>query len=138
MQELNTNQLVKLIQKDRLASRHFKGVYSRDKLPIKITYPASLIFNTDTSQGPGEHWIALYYNSHGSCYFYDPLGLPPKVYNMGSYLTRTSKRWTWNRDQHQSINSNLCGYFCFLFLILKARKISFTLSDNIIRNYFKY
>lgn len=136
MKELNSIQLSKILERDNVTSGIFKGVFARDKLPFKIAYPTCLIFNTDKSDGPGEHWLALYYNKSGNCYFYDPYGLPPDVYNMKRYLHKTSKRWTWNSKQQQSLDSNLCGYFCVLFLLFKARGFDCNLNDNLIRFYF--
>lgn len=136
MRELNTIQLTKLLQKDKITSKIFKGVYPSDRLPTINSFPACLIINTDDSKGPGEHWVALYINSSGMGYFYDPFGINPSIYNFSKYLDRTCRRWTWSRAQEQSIFSNLCGYFSVLFLLFKARGMRVRLSDKLISRYF--
>jgi hypothetical protein len=137
MRELNTLQLEHLVSKDKIASKFFKGVYARDKLPKIRTYPACLIFNTDTSREAGQHWCSIYWTSSRLAYYYDPYGMHPETYNMVSYLNKSSRRWMWNSTQDQSIYSTLCGYFSFLFIIFKCRNISVALNDRIIKHYFK-
>jgi hypothetical protein len=137
MNELNTIQLHQLLANEKKASRAFKGVFAIDQLPKIQTVPSSLIFNTDLSTGPGQHWCAIYWDSNHVAYYYDPYGMHPQTYNMTSYLNKFSKRWVWNRIQNQSFNSSLCGYFCFLFLIFKSRNIRVRLNDRIIKHYFK-
>ena len=76
-QELNTRQLEAILRTDAYTRRTFRGVFARNMLPKTITYPACLVVNTETSRGPGEHWIALYYDQGGLCEFFDPYGLSP-------------------------------------------------------------
>ena len=38
----------------------FYGVNPANKIPKLRSLPALIVCNTDTSSGPGEHWIVLY------------------------------------------------------------------------------
>jgi len=53
----------------------FLGAFPKDKLP-KTRKPCGLIINTDSSNNPGEHWVAIYTDNNCSEYF-DSFGLPP-------------------------------------------------------------
>ena len=52
--DLDTTQLLKNIERDPVANKYFKGVFSRDLLPRKLSYPASFIANTKSSKSRGE------------------------------------------------------------------------------------
>ena len=79
---MDTIQLLKNINSDILAYKYFIGVFPRDLLPQKVTYPSSFIINTDNSNKPGEHWLAIYINEDRKLHFFDPLGLPPVFYGL--------------------------------------------------------
>ena len=115
-QELNTRQLEAILKTDAFTRRTFLGVFARNMLPKTIKYPSCLVVNTDTSRGPGEHWVALYYDSCGFAEFFDPYGLEPKFYGFQAYVRRTSTSFVWNRIQYQPVASRACGYYCLLCL----------------------
>jgi hypothetical protein len=54
---MNTREIERFINRDRVCRTSFQGVFSRDTLPSK---PRLLICNTDPSDKPGQHWIAIY------------------------------------------------------------------------------
>lgn len=69
------------------------------------------IVNLDDSNGGGTHWTALYYDGLINIYM-DSFGMrPPK--NIESLLT---PRFMFNKEHIQNIQSNLCGYYCILFI----------------------
>ena len=74
MKRLSTLDILKEIDKDFYAKRYFKGVFARDNIPFIISYPCSLIINTDPSTRPGEHWLALFFNSKKEAEFFDSFG----------------------------------------------------------------
>ena len=51
---MNTEQIERLIRRH---IRDFDGVFSIDRLPSN---PCLLVYNTDPSHRPGEHWVAMY------------------------------------------------------------------------------
>ena len=106
----------KVLGKDIYARPVFKGVFPRDKLPNKVSYPAAYVVNTDKSNESGEHWLAIYYDSKGECTFFDSFGQEPKYYGLQTFLEKTSKNFIINKQQVQSLFSNTCGHYCiFLF-----------------------
>ena len=50
---------------------------------LKIQRGRFFISNTDTSQGPGEHWVTFYFPKRGPFEFYDSLGHMPEYYGVG-------------------------------------------------------
>ena len=105
---------------DQIAKKSFIGVFARDEIPKSINYPACFVMNTQNSNQPGEHWLAVYYNKRGHCYFFDSYAHPPKYYNMQNYIKKTSIKWTYNKKRIQG-NSPFCGFHCILFLLFKTR-----------------
>ena len=83
-----------------------------------------IIFNTDVSTGPGEHWVAAF------CDFRDELEYPQMTY-FDSYaqkpepeIKRLMDRWSsqfpkmqlrYNKVRHQYKNAQ-CGMYCLYFI----------------------
>lgn len=105
----------------------FKGVYARDRVPLKPTYPSCFILNTDPSREQGEHWLAIYYDNNGNADFFDSYGQHPTKYRLLSYLEKTSQNWIFNSNQLQHFFSKFCGHYCCLFLLFRCN--NYTLDD---------
>ena len=100
---------------------------TRDQLPVIIKYPACLIFNNQTSNQQGEHWIALYFNKKKHAEFFDSFGNSPTYYKLNKYLKKSStNKPSFSQLTIQSNDSTFCGYYCVLFLLFKARGYSLT------------
>ena len=57
-------------------SKNFLGCFPLDELPyFPQRFPATLIVNTDTSIGNGDHWLALVLQKD-KCFYFDSFGLP--------------------------------------------------------------
>ena len=78
---MNTKNILDFIHKDTFSKKDFIAVLARDQLPSKISWPSSLIVNTDNITMRGEHWLAFYFTKNGNCFFFDPLGFSPKYHN---------------------------------------------------------
>ena len=96
----------------------FLGVYSRDQCPThppSRTRNYSAIINTDVSTGPGEHWVAIYFDATKGTEFFDSYGMPPRAYDIAlPQLTR------YNTHLLQSLDGTVCGQYCIHFLIHRA------------------
>ena len=123
MISLSTLDILKEIDKDSYAKRYFIG----NRLPAIISYPASLIVNTDPSGKPGEHWLAIYFNKSKEAEFFDSFGLSAEQYKFDKYLKYFSRSYVDNKFQIQNFDSNTCGYYCLYFIMLKSR--GFTLNE---------
>ena len=78
---------------------------------IKIQRGRFVISNTDTSQGPGKHWVTFYFLKRGSYEFFDSLGNRPEDYGVG-FEKILNKKYLMNFGQLQQATSNVCGLYC--------------------------
>ena len=75
-----------------------------------------VIANTDTSLGPGEHWVTFYFPKRGPDEFFDSLGNAPIDYEAGFERALTKPYWMiCNRLQDS--NSNTCGLYCLYYVM---------------------
>jgi hypothetical protein len=97
------------------------------------------IFNTDTSDGPGEHWFAVYGDLKGvnrpgipSIYYFDSVGteepqeiidLAEKLKKQGELLNK-SLDIVYNDIKHQNGNTE-CGIYALHFLMEMLKGTSF-------------
>ena len=93
------------------------GIYRQNELPNRFFKPHSkggYIINLD-KDGGGTHWSAIY--KKGKSVFYgDSYGnpMPDEIANKLSSNTKI-----YHSDiQREPINSNRCGWYCILFLII--------------------
>ena len=97
---MNTQQI------DRFPSRRlpdFDGVFSIDTLP---EHPRLLVCNTDPSNEPGRHWVAMCVRD-GRGEFLDSFGRAPNAI-FEHYLNRHCLYWTLNDRSLQSVVSRFC------------------------------
>jgi hypothetical protein len=131
---------------DSLCSLNIEGLYNKGYRRIGI------VFNTDVSTGPGQHWIALYCDIRPELVF-------PRVTFFDSYAERPSKevinlmkRWkiswdatkihskpmatTYNKTRHQYENSE-CGMYClyFHFCCLLGIPMNKRIPDEVVRGF---
>ena len=135
----------------QLGIKHFRGVFSRDRLPERIKDKECGIINLDTYIGAGTHWIA-YRNMPKDryCEYFDSfgLGIPEEI---KKYMATSGKQLEYSGDEIQERDSVLCGYWCLYYLLerQKGRSIletihnsKFDMSDTSVNhrfiiNYFK-
>lgn len=102
--------------------KYFKGVFACNKLPQRvIEKPACFIINTDPSNKPGEHWVAVYVPKRGKCEYFDSFGLPPQKDQIIKFILRISQSFKYNKKQLQNILSTVCGNYCCEFLLWRCR-----------------
>ena len=93
----------------------FLGCFSSNQLPDITSYPCSIIVNTEKSNHPGGHWVALLLQKDCSFYF-DSFGLPVLEEDIFNYLERCYKKITYNLQCIQDIESVSCGLYCISFV----------------------
>lgn len=116
---MNTIQLNQVMYNFPQTSKIFLGTLPIDKLHKKVSYPSCLIINNQPSNKYGEHWVAIYFDTHQKATFFDSYGKSSSFYKLRTFIKKNSKSYTENKKQLQSI-SNHCGYYCVLFLIFKS------------------
>ena len=105
---------------------NFIGCFAENQVSHLIfkTFPCYLIVNIDSSQLPGSHWLALgvYQNR---IEIFDPLGF--KIFKWSSIpceLLQFLHRLVGSRKlkiskRIQSSNSNLCGFYCIFYVMMR-------------------
>jgi hypothetical protein len=59
---MDTKDIERFINRDKVWRATFQGVFSSDTLPIN---PRLLICNTGPSSKPGQHWVAIHVDEFG-------------------------------------------------------------------------
>jgi hypothetical protein len=111
----------------------FMGVYSSDQLPKTINPPKLLVCNTDTSDLPGEHWIAIYIGSDGHGEFMDSFGREPGQPFL-DFMNKHSKIWLYNDKQLQSVISSYCGNYVLFYCFRRSRGMNLNAIINLFSN----
>lgn len=122
---MNAIQIEKILYKHAFTKNIFKAVLAFDELPKKIEKPSAYIINTHTRDKEGEHWLAVFFLQNGNAEFFDSFGLGPRFYGLDQFLIKTSKTCFYNTLALQSLNSQYCGFYCVLFILIKCKQISF-------------
>ena len=77
--------------------------------------PSAVIVNLQESWLPGNHWVAVYLPKFGPAYYFDSFGMErPKEVQI--FMERNSRHWIHKTKIYQGELSNLCGYYCILFI----------------------
>lgn len=137
---MNTLQIQKILKSERSIKKYFKGVFAIDKIPKKVkSKPAMYVINTDKSDKPGEHWLAIYFPSNGCSEFFDSYGRSPTKYaEIKKFLRNNSKCIVYNKKQLQSLFTGVCGQYCCVFLKNRCKRKSMKMFVNLFhnKNYF--
>ena len=71
--------------------------------------PFPLVFNTDPSNKPGQHWLFIFEPNDGPLEFFDSGGMPPSYYELTSLII-------YSLISFQSYSSDLCGNHTLYFI----------------------
>mgnify|MGYP000084934052 CR=1 FL=1 len=110
---MNTYEIERTVANDKCLSKIFLGVFASDQLPKVVEKPSRLIANTDPSNKPGQHWVALFFSENAE--YFDSYGMPPlRAFDIYKPLLE-------NRYCLQNSYSTACGEFCIYFLHKRVR-----------------
>ena len=118
---MDSNEINKFAQ--TLEIEDFLGVFAVDELTLIPKNKTGLvIFNTDTSQNSGQHWIALCITKR-NIYYFDSLfsEFQHSIY-FEDYMKFAKKRLIWNTIQIQHDLSDKCGIHCLVFCYAMRKK----------------
>lgn len=100
------------------------GVYAADRIPRTLSLPAAIVANTDASDKSGSHWVAFYVDKNAFATFFDSYGFPPSSPFHLERLKKNCARFQCNRKKLQSVDSQVCGEYCIMFLYHMCSGIS--------------
>ena len=125
---MNGRQIARVLSKDIRSRRIFRGVYARDLLNCSnqtfCRGPSVYVVNTDSSDKPGEHWVALYFNGLGQCEYFDSFGLPPRHLDIKMFIYKHCRKFCYNKRMIQPLTSDTCGYYVIYYILMKSRGLS--------------
>ena len=110
--------------------KYFLGAFAIDTLPKTLKQNYFLIFNTDTSDKKGQHWLALY-KEKKNIFCFDSIGIDD---NKKDLLEKYCKikgidEIHFNETQFQLLTTDTCGKFVIYFLIQKAYNNDLTYNE---------
>lgn len=110
-------------------ARSFRGAFPYDRLPPAPIrrFPAAFIVNTDPSDEPGTHWIALFFPSHDvESEYFDSFGRECTNSRILNLLKKSNHqgRYRWNRVRLQDTFSTVCGHYCNSFIFARLSGLS--------------
>ena len=117
------------IQINRFLSKHvkyFQGVYPIDLLPVTLLKPCIIVINLDKHYMPGSHWVAVCFSDPGYAEYFDSYSLPLYRLEITKYLQRHSISWRFNNHRLQRLTSNICGHYCCISTLNRAKRLSMT------------
>ena len=104
---MNTFQISSILESLPSTSTIFKGVLARDHfIQQKIAYPSLFVCNTDNSDKPGTHWVAIYFSKDKTCEYFDSYGILPLFEDVVHKLFSIDSNFTYNACTLQSLHSN--------------------------------
>jgi len=125
---LQTDDLVRCLWDDPYTHQHYGGVLAIDDLPSSPLYKQKCVYiiNTDPQHSPGQHWLLIYFQPD-SAEFLDSLGHDIEYYSpkLKDFVFNNRSSYICNDYTYQCKYSDVCGYYCVYFAILRAREIPF-------------
>lgn len=107
----------------------FLGAFALDLVPQNLKPLDSLIFNLDTSDKKGSHWLALICTEPQKYEIFDSLGT--SVEKLARLLNISPEQIICNENSVQLENTNSCGLFGSYFLIHRYMNFDISMSDLI-------
>ena len=130
-------QLLEFANKKHL---HHINILCKDELTkVKLRPNINFIINmSDSDDGAGTHWIALYISPDLRAYYMDSFGAvcPNEIIK---YLKPLKRKIAYSQTHIQNLTSDRCGIFSLAFLLYmnKRKKVQETYTDTFER-FLKY
>ena len=117
--------------------KDFIGVFAVDELiSIPKRRTGLVIFNTDTSDSTGQHWIALCITKRKILYFDSLVSKFQESPDFNKYMSYTNKELVWNKIQIQSYLSDKCGIHCLVFCYAIQKNKKKKNYENFLKPFF--
>lgn len=81
-----------------------------------------MVINTDSSDEPGSHWIAVFQEIPGTLEIFDSFGRDLHFYGPMMAHLANGKRVISQTLQYQSNLSTVCGQHCMFFMLRRSMR----------------
>jgi hypothetical protein len=127
-------ELLEFAQKKRLGKI---SILCKDELTkIKIKPNLNIIINmSDSDEGNGTHWIALYISHNLIPFYFDSYGAPPPK-EIIKYLKPLKRKIAYSQTAIQDLTSDRCGIFSLAFLLFMNKRHS--LNESHLNTFEKF
>ena len=117
------------LKRDPQARRVFAGIYACNGLNHVVPprhHSSAFIVNTDRNTGPGQHWVAIWFDAkRSSAEYFDSYGLSPAFFpEIERFIQKHSATYRYNDRPMQDVFSTVCGYDVLYFVLQKSRGLS--------------
>lgn len=112
---MNTLQIETILSHNKYTKNYFTGVFPIDKIPKYVKKPTMLVINTDSSNKPGQHWLALFLPENGCIIeYFDSYGMQPINKRIITFLKHNSIKYNflYNNKRLQHAFSTVRGQYC--------------------------
>ena len=102
--------------------KYYVGTFAIDKIPLNLKQHHFFVFNSDTSDQSGQHWLCCY-KEDKIIYCFDSIGIDEQKKQMlESFFKHFKgvKEIHFNETQFQTSTSATCGQFTIYFLVQKS------------------
>ena len=123
----------------QLGIKNFMGTFAVDELlTISEDRCGLMIFNTESSEKKGQHWIAVCI-SKTNVFYYDSLNLDFIFQiEISNFLLRLKKNVFYNKIITQPAVSNKCGVHCLVFCFHMTEIQSFQRYKQFLKAYIPF
>ena len=138
---LSNHTINRILFFDKYTKNIYRGqIVARENPEIKkivasLPIPSIVLYNTDTKEGYGLHWLVVIYLKNKTI-FYDPLGYTPVLHALPFVASRKRVPVLMNTHNTQLLkNSSYCGHFVIVYTLLLARgKTLFQINNLFTKN----
>jgi len=113
---MDTTQIDDAMSRDACLRKTYGGTWSIDNFPAWSSDPCCYIINLSPSWHRGSHWTAVYRDKHRCEYFCSYGSRAPK-----EIRRLMGRNYSESGVQLQTINSDLCGQYCILYIMCRCR-----------------
>jgi hypothetical protein len=135
MDALRADTIDKTLKNNPFTKSIYQGIFPSDKLlDFEIpSLPCGLVVNFDPGNKPGSHWIGLYFDRNKNVEYFDtyarPININKNIYKFIQTNGKKSVKYLIGSSV-QDDTSSVCGHYTILFLLCRAKKISFACFVN--------
>ena len=115
---MDNHTIARVLRSNHITQPYFGGVFSSDEIPWQdkknLRCKRFYIFNLDTSEEKGSHWVCIMLSPFKSKNFYfDSYGFPPIYVEFEKFMDHCYK---FNSKALQHNLSTSCGQWCLYFV----------------------
>ena len=136
MSALTNIEINNILYKDKYTKNIYRGqLVARENNKIQkiinnLKIPSLILFNTDTKNSPGMHWLVVLYKEDITIFF-DSMGFCPILYRFPFICARKGLPVMMNTLNKQKLNNSvLCGHFSIIYALCLARGYSLYQINN--------